>query len=599
MTRDVRFDAQMPDIKHTHLTPSMSTDSQRLSEKFIHISGAIYTPPGYARFLTSWAVQQPKDRVLDVGIGEGVFTFAAYHRLIELGATSEDAQNQVFGAEIDSVTYQKFCEFARSANIRFSNLSNANFFDINFPSVDAIIGNPPYVRRTYIENVDDIRQSVIERNLGVSDLQMTRMTDMYIYFLLRALPTLKPGGKLAVITSDPWLNVSYGEEFKRYLQTYFKIDTLITLDHRVFEDAQVKPVLLLATKREIADEDWHVQFVRVKSGLSIDILKNVLDNQDHKHAKDIISSTVKGCDLDPSVPWSIHFKAPAVYEALESHRFMTPMANVAETRIGIQTLAKDFFVLTQEQADATQIEAQFLEPLAQSIRYFREPIIHSDTSPPFYLFCCGKSKEELQDTRALEYILQGEVTRVEVRGKGMNVVGYHNKERIKRANRHYWYDLKSSFERRGSASILIPRLIYHTFNVLWNKALFVPGELFIEFLPPPGVDIEVYLAVLVSSVSEIMLRVHAQVYGGGTFNIGPGQIKSVPILNVRLLTERQKEDLKQAYLSYVSDQYHNRSAINALVYSILGCTDLEQQNLEKVLEDLLLLATSAKKSSST
>ncbi len=574
-----------------------SSNDKKLSEKMARILGSVYTPPDYAQFLTSWAIQYPRDKVLDVGIGEGVFTFAAYHRLVELGALPAEAQGQLFGAEIDATTYNKFSELARSTSINFSNMHNANFFDINFPPVDAIVGNPPYVRRIYIENVDKIRLRVLEKNLEAGDLNMTRMTDLYIYFLLQALPMLKPGGRLAVITSDPWLNASYGEGFKKYLQKHFRIETLITLDRRVFEDAQVKPVLILATKKEIIDTDWYIQFIRVKNGQPIGSLQRSLQDPNGENT-DITCSTIRGSALNPSTPWSVHFKAPEVYEEFESHSLMTRMANVAATRIGIQTLAKEFFVLTPEQVKAAQLETEFLEPLAQSIRYFREPIIYSGTKSPFYLFCCAKSKEELRGTYALDYILQGEATRVEVRGKGIAVFGYHNKERMKRSNRRYWYDLRSSVERRGCASILIPRLIYRTFNVIWNKAKFVPGELFIEFLPHTEIDIEVYLAILTSSVSEVMLRIHAQVYGGGTYNIGPGQIKNVPVLNVGLLTSQQKEALKQSYSQYLSDKKHDRSVIDTVICQILGYGDRERLKLREVLDDLLLIAISAKKKSS-
>ena len=171
----------------------------------------------------------------------------------------------------------------------------------------------------------------------------------------------------------------------------------------------------------------------------------------------------------------------------------------------------------------------------------------------------------------------------------------HNKERIKSDRRNFWYDLKTSIERRGRASILIPRLIYRTFTVVWNRAKFVPGELFIEFFPSSEVELEVYLAILNSSVSEIMLRSHAQVYGGGTYNIEPGQIKKVPILNVELLTEKQKEKLKKAYHQYLEDQNHDRSRIDKVVYEILNFNPTLQQKLKDTLAELLVIATSSRK----
>lgn len=559
--------------------------------------GSIYTPPDIAQFLTSWAIQSPEQKVLDVGIGEGVFVFAAYRRLLELGATAADAQRQLFGCEIDQSAYDRFLKLSKDLNVDFPNLCNEDFFGIDMPTIDAVVGNPPYVRRTYIEGVDRIRQSVIKKNQAIDELDLSRLTDLSIYFLLHALAALKSGGRLAVITTDSWLNVNYGEGFRKYLLQNFEIESLISLDRRVFDDAQVRPVLALAIKKETIDPNRHTHFIRLRNGLPIITLQRSLEDWPHLHNPNITRFKIKSNKLKADHSWSIYFKTPEVYEELASHALMTPLANLAKTRVGIQTLAKQFFVLTPEQAKSAKIEKEYLEPLAQSLRYLSEPTIEPGMQSNFYLFCCSKDKKDIQGTHVLNYILQGELTEVQVRGKNTTVVGYHNKERIKRSSRKLWYDLKTSLERRGRASILIPRLIYRTFRVVWNKAGFVPGELFIEFLPLPlsGVDLEVYLAILTSSVTEIMLRAHAQVYGGGTSNINPGQIKKVPILNVNLLTSQQREGLKQAYLDHLTNTNHDRSIIDAVICNILGFDHTKQQKLKEVLEDLHQIAMSSKK----
>ena len=176
----------------------------------------------------------------------------------------------------------------------------------------------------------------------------------------------------------------------------------------------------------------------------------------------------------------------------------------------------------------------------------------------------------MQGKNALTYIQVGESTEVQIRGKGISVTGYQNKERIQLSHRKQWYDLRSSVERRGCAAILVPRLIYRTFAIVWNKAGFVPGELFIEFIPAKKDDVEIYLAILTSSVTGIMLRAHAQVYGGGTYNMNPGQFKKVPIVNANKLNIDQKESLKKAYLEYVSTERPDRSQIDKIIFEILG-----------------------------
>jgi hypothetical protein len=534
-----------------------------------------------------------------LGIGEGAFIFAAYRRFAELGANAADAQRQLYGAEIDPLAYEAFSRSVRALDLEFPNLCNANFFEIDFPLVDVIVGNPPFVRRTFIENVGHTRQAVIKKNPMITEKDLPRLTDLYVYFLLYALPALKPGGRLAIITADPWLNVGYGKGLRKYLLENFEIEHLVSFDRRIFNNAQVKPVLVLATRRTNTSVSRYVQFLRIKNGLPISSIQHSIEAYDRKDS-DIARTRIEHTALNPADTWDIHFKAPIIYEELASHSFMTPIGKLAETRIGVQTLAKEFFVLSPDQAARSRIEPEFLAPLAQSPRYLDRPVIEEDTPPAFFLFYCSKSREDLRGTFALSYIEQGESTEVLVRGKQVSVTGYQNKERMRRSHRRVWYDLRSAIERRGCAAILVPRLMFRSFFPVWNKAGFVPGELFIEFMPfrEKAGDTEVYLAILTSSVTEIMLRAHAQVYGGGTYNMNPGQFKKVPIINANWLSESQKDNLRFAYKEYVSSEVPDRTAIDNLIFEALGFDAAKKTRVRGLLEDLHVIAISSKKAAS-
>ena len=556
--------------------------------------GSIYTPEDFASFLTEWAIQTPNDKVLDLGIGEGVFAFAAINRLIKLGADVNTAQAQIYGTEIDHDTFSRFLSFAQRRNLTFPNLKQQDFFEAEFPPMDAVVGNPPYVRRTHIKDVEKIRDRVRNINPLIKVEDLTRLTDLYVYFLLCALPVLRPGSRLSIIVADSWLNVGYGRVLKDYLKHDFSIKELISFDRRVFDDAQVKPVLLFATKKNL-NVGQQVRFTRVKNGLPISTINGI---EDYSKLEGVSRVSVSVDNLKPEKPWGIYFKGVDVYQLLESHQLTNPVSEIAETRIGIQTLAKDFFVLAPDQAQKYQIEASYLQPLAQSTKYLDYPVIDQNTNVTHQIFYCSSSTEELQKTKALEHIERGESTEVKVRGKGKTVLGYHNKKRIQDANRPFWYDLRTDIERRGRAVILIPRLVYRAFMVIWNKANFVPGELFIEFLPKePNPDVEAYLAVLTSTPTEIALRMCAQVYGGGTYNINPGPVKEVPILDVRQLTDEQKTQLVQAYRQYLDDENFNRSCVNQVVYNIFGFDEKTRLKLGEVVDDLVLIATSSKQSS--
>jgi hypothetical protein len=204
----------------------------------------------------------------------------------------------------------------------------------------------------------------------------------------------------------------------------------MSLDRQVFVAAQVKPVLLFATKKASHLSRSQVRFIRVKNGLPAGELLQLVSNTSTTQPG-VTISTVGYRSLQTSEPWGRYLKSPKVFEEMIAHPLITQLKEAASTSIGIQTLAQDFFVLTPARAAQFQIEAEFLAPLALSSQYYTEPIIKVGSQPAFYLFCCSKVKSQLQGTYASRYIRRGENAIVQVRGKNISVKGYHKKERIK------------------------------------------------------------------------------------------------------------------------------------------------------------------------
>lgn len=559
--------------------------------------GSIYTPSDFAQLLTDWAVQDKRQKVLDIGVGEGAFTFAAYHRLVRLGARPSIAQRQIYGAEIHSPAYKRFIELASQSRLSFPKIYRADYFETEFPPVDAVIGNPPYVRRACIDDIENIRQSVLQYTDSPHVRGLSRMADLYVYFLLQAACQLKGGGRLAVITADSWMNTQYGVALKEFLKDNFRIESLVSFDRQIFA-VEVKPIMLFATKKKaLQTRAKVVRFIRAKNGLKAeDVLRSL--NHPRTTTPDLIISRVKPSELKAEIPWGSYLKAPRICDELATHDSMTSLSRLGKTSIGIQTLAKKFFILSPERARALQIEPEYLEPVALSSRYYNSPCIEPGSTPLHFLFYCAKSKAELVGTQAHRYIEQGEKDIVLIRGKDKTVVGYHNKDRIKRACRPHWYDLRSAQERRGRAEILIPRLAYRKFQIVWNRAKFVPGELFIGFTPcnERQIEYEVYLAILTSSLTELLLRVNAQLYGGGAYNISPGQIGDLPVLDATRLTKAQRETLKQIYLRYLSDTRHDRELLDQALFDILGLDHAARHELKNTLQDLIALCSSPKPS---
>ena len=550
--------------------------------------GEVWTPRHVAAMLCRWAIRSSTDRVLDPGSGRGVFLFEAYRRLLELGASVSNARGNLFGIEKNADSYE-----AMRANLsplfggQLPNILKGDLFQTSFPPMDALIGNPPYVRRWWLEHqdVDALRERVGERVGGV---KLTRLTDLACYFIIYAGDFLKPGGRLALVVTDGWLDANYGTAFKEYLLSNFTLQTVAAFQSRIFDGALIRPVLLLAEKtaRQARASATGKTLFALLSGPDMGLLRLKRLAQHHLQ-KVAVRSVVKVTnELRPEVAWTPYFTAPTEYFSLAKGGTTVPLRELATSRIGLQTFAKPFFIMKRSEAEALHIECKFLRPILVSSRDARQPVLAESANPEYLLLYCNKPAAELRGTAALSYIRGWETKTVTARGRIGDVVGAQNLPRLSRAGRAPWYNIRDEVERRGPWPVLVPRRIFRNYLVVWNVAEWVANENYIELMPREGILLEPFLAMLNSSYAELAFRVNAHLYGGGVYNLNPGDVGAVPVLDVRRLDLKSIKLLRTVYEEFVQDRALDRSGLDAALSRAFKIPASLQQNLGHGLREL-------------
>lgn len=183
--------------------------------------GAFFTPPALARFvveetLRPWAAQPPATlRVLDPACGDGRFlAVAAGWAARHLPAT----ELTLLGIERDARTLEVArAQLARlpaelAARCRVELVQGEALLGAAPPSpVDAVVGNPPYIRSIHLRARDpELWAALRQRFAATSHGEW----DLYAPFIERTLAWLRPGGRAGLVVPSRWLTAAFAARLR-------------------------------------------------------------------------------------------------------------------------------------------------------------------------------------------------------------------------------------------------------------------------------------------------------------------------------------------------------------------------------------------------
>ncbi|MCD6594741.1 N-6 DNA methylase [bacterium] len=279
------------------------------------------------------------------------------------------------------------------------------------------------------------------------ELKLSGQADIYAYMFFHAATFLKPGGRMAFLTSNSWLDVAYGYELQKFFTRKFKIIAIIeSRCEPWFQNAAVNTAITVLERcdDEKALKNHKARFVKIKKKLAellpqkdlilqaqqrhlnVDKLVNIIEDDDligkeisreiHSFENDnfrirTIAQSELVQQLEESketVKWGKFLRAPDVYFQLMDAigDKLVPLSQVADVRRGYTTGINEFFYLTPDRAELYGIEEEYLVPVVKSPKEIDGLVVDPDKLK-FRLFMCNKSKDELRAMRhfgALKYI---------------------------------------------------------------------------------------------------------------------------------------------------------------------------------------------------
>ena len=210
--------------------------------------GAYYTPSVAVETLVRWTLRRPGDRVLEPSMGDGAFLAGLAQ---ESDGRGLDAQ--LWGVEMAADT---FAATVRTGLVEPQRAIRRDFLDVDPFEVDAVIGNPPYVRLRHLP------QSEAQRALRGAESLLGEPMDpsgsVWMPFVLHTTQFLARGGRLAFVLPFDLTYVRYARPLWRYLGQHFGSLRVARVHERMFPELLQEVVLLLAD--DFGGQTEHVTF---------------------------------------------------------------------------------------------------------------------------------------------------------------------------------------------------------------------------------------------------------------------------------------------------------------------------------------------------
>lgn len=475
--------------------------------------GAFFTPKPIAEYLAAWAVEGDVNAtVLDPTCGESVFLEAAARELTSLGAATAALPKQIVGVDLDEHSVAESGRLLRRQGLdgsfhvaNFFDLSTPDKLDAELPYVDAIIGNPPFVRYQTHAGRERKRAQRTALEQGVS---LSGLASSWAALVIHACAFLKPEGRLAMVLPAELLTTRYAEEVRLWLKRRFKVVHLVMFERLQFDDALENVVLVLA---------------RGTGGCRAFSLVPVEDASDLPHATLFgpmhltfaPPDTGKWTDLLLSVEQRQLYDGFANSHCWPLEQYGTPM-------LGTVTGANKFFCINESTRQRFDIDARHLVPVCppgtrhlQGFRFTREDWRElRDTDQTVWLVLPADAGKTHRDEGLRRYLAQGVAQKVDQGYKCQKRKPWHRSPVVPAPDLFFTY-----------MSHRYPRLFTNSARVSFLNSMHG-----IKLRASAGTSAKAVLPLMMlNSATMLGAEIHGRSYGGGILKMEPREAGRLPL----------------------------------------------------------------------
>ena len=528
------------------------------------VAGQFATPKKLADLLVRLTVENKEGVVIDPCCGTGTIINQAYLLKEEYEINQDAIINNIwasdkhsFPIQLSTLTLAKpnnigkvlnifrkdVIDLAVGQNITFKDPNNGNDIVKQFPDIDYVVSNLPFIKSKEIEvlnpNITGINNFIHDEAGTTTTLSGKSDIFAYIPFYLHQL--LSENGKIGLILSNAWLGTDYGEIFLELIQKFYDIETVIISGKgKWFNNADVVTTFLIAGKRiptTPIDQNRKISFCTLKERINeIPDIKQLSESILLETNTEFV--TIQNYSVNQvakfetiGVPWCGYFAK------------LNWLTQVSEKLID----CNHYFNFTRGErrgwnalfypAAGHDIEAEYIKPVLKNLRSTSGLNCSADAEA----FCCSRSIPELEQLNhagAIQWIRNFENQR--------NKTGVPLTQSLRRANM-FWYEMKTD------------NMADFVANVNYDKSLFIATFINRSFIDQRmiGLSIKVefqaenkvlLLALLNSALSMFFIESFGFGRGLGALDLRATKFeKDFKLLNFKLLSNEQKQSIINAF----------------------------------------------------
>ena len=467
--------------------------------------GQFFTPKIIADVMSDWVLDCKPRTILDPAVGTGV--------LIRTIAKWKTTSMKCDVFDVDREILQ-FLNTEKPSGMELC-MFHSDFLSHTIETrYDGVIMNPPYLRHHDLVYSDSIHEQISE----LVGAPISRLSNAYVLFVMKACHLLSEGGRGAFIIPSEWTNANFGIQFKAYLLEKAGLKEVIYFTNcsSIFNDSLTTASILLVekgansskitvscveTKRDIFEEDT-VEKVHGKYGANVFSRKQ----------------------LNAVPKWDSIFR----YGQMESIEGFIPLSLLGASKRGIATGANKYFHISENEANALS-------------KYHKKPCVGRATDVKGVVFTSTDYNSlrtkgarivlidfdnELSQSDK-DYIAEGEAQSLH--------------KRYLLSKRNPWF----SMEKREIAPIWAAVFGRKNLRFIHNEAQVYNLTTFHGFYPHNTEDL--YLRALVcclnSKVVQDFAKANMRVYGGGLLKFEPKDILDIQVPDLRKVSKSTIERL--------------------------------------------------------